>query len=96
MKTKGTSRLDLCRVVVPVTAQHDNHCSLQAYMRLPVSQYVLMDVRLPHFSRCTDTFSGPSALQHSMQAVICTERQRRGLGMCLSSQLKNPFALDGS
>lgn len=34
------------RIVVPVTAQHDTYCSLQAYMRLPVSQYVLMDVPL--------------------------------------------------
>ena len=36
----------LCRILVPVTAQHDTKCSLQAYMRLPVSQYVLMDVSL--------------------------------------------------
>lgn len=34
----------LCRVVVPVTTKHDKACSLQAYMRFPVSQYVMIDV----------------------------------------------------
>ena len=34
----------LCRIVVPVTERHDKACTLQAYMKLPVSQYVLIDV----------------------------------------------------
>lgn len=34
----------LCRIFVPVTERHDEACTLQAYMKLPVSQYVLIDV----------------------------------------------------
>src|SRR5438105_195566 len=33
-----------CRLRVPVTARHDPGADLAAYMRLPVSQYVLIDV----------------------------------------------------
>ena len=32
------------RIVVPVTSRHDEGQTLQAYMRLPVSQYVLIEV----------------------------------------------------
>lgn len=35
-----------CSIVVPVTDKHDKGKDLEAYMRLPVSQYVLIDVPL--------------------------------------------------
>lgn len=35
-----------CRLTVPVTSQHDEGAPLSAYMALPVSQFVLIDVPL--------------------------------------------------
>ena len=54
MYVNPSTSILLCRVVVSVTTKHDTACSLQAYMRLPVSQYVLIDVgSLPYALRCS-------------------------------------------
>lgn len=70
----GTLWEHLCRIVVPVIAEHDKSCSLQAYMRLPVSQYVLIDVSTPHYIIENSLAPWPVPCSHTV-LVLCLPSQ---------------------